>query len=202
MAVQVSTFRESPTVKQGFAVNTRLLGTLGMVFSSGMFLDLISDQSGSGLVQRLGAFAGLLFTIGWFSNVLGLRALEATGKRLAGKILLGVELFGVTLAALFQVFSIVTPGAQHLLFTITDVAWPLSMLTLMIIGIVVAIRGGLRGAARFVPLLAALWLPPSIILMNTVDPLVGQVYGGLHATVAWFLLGFAIRNGGGFGKRN
>ena len=36
------------------------------------------------------------------------------------------------------------------------------MLTLLIIGITIAIIGGLRGAARFVPIIAPIWLPVSI----------------------------------------
>lgn len=181
--------------------NTRLLGLLGMIFSPGLMAlnlnSLAEPQSG---LARLGVFLGLLFTIGWFSNVLGLLRLEATGKRLPGKILLGVELFGITLAAIFQIFEFTGFGEGTVFYTITDIAWPLSMLTLLIIGITVAIVGGLRGAARFVPVIGPLWLPITMALM-AVSTEASLLVGSLVATIGWFLTGYVIFQGGGFTKR-
>ena len=181
--------------------DTRLLGLLGMIFSPGLLTlnlsSLAEPQSG---LARFGAFVGLLFTIGWFSNVLGLLRLQATGKRLPGKILLGVELLGITLAAIFQILEFSGFGEGTVFYTITDIAWPLSMLTLLIIGITVAIIGGLRGAARFVPVIGPLWLPTTMALM-AVSTGVSLLAGSIVATLGWFLTGYVIFQGGGFTKR-
>jgi hypothetical protein len=181
--------------------NTRLLGLLGMVFSPFFLVMITSDTDGQGNLVRVGAFAGLLFTIGWFCNVLGLLQLRATGKRLPGKILLGVELVGVTLAAIFQVFEFTGFGEGTIFFTITDIAWPLSMVTLLIIGITIAIIGGLRGAARFVPILAPIWLPLNIVVTMTVGRDAALIVSGIVATLGWVLTGYVIFQGGGFTKR-
>jgi hypothetical protein len=181
--------------------NTRLLGLLGMIFSPCFLAMILTTGEGQNGFTRLGAFAGLLFTIGWFCNVLGLLQLRATGKRLPGKILLGVELVGIVLAAIFQVFEFTGFGEGTIFFTITDIAWPLSMLTLLIIGITVAIIGGLRGAARFVPLIAPIWLPLNIVVMMAVGRDAALIVSGIVATIGWFLTGYVVFQGGGFTKR-
>lgn len=201
MLAQSPARNETVTATSGFILNNhRLLGTIGLLTSPGMLLSFAANgftQDGSSPLS--GAF-GLLFTFGWFGNVLGLGSLGATGRRLPGKLLPGVELGGIVLAMLFQLFTIFAPHSQSPLYTITDIAWPLSMLGMLIIGIVVAIRGGLRGAARFLSIVCFLWLPLGIVLMNAVSVPVGQIYGGLHIMLGWALLGLAIRNGS-FGKR-
>ena len=181
--------------------DTRLLGLLGMAFSPCFLLMITTTGDPQHSLFRLGSFAGLLFTIGWFSNVLGLLQLRATGKRLPGKILLGVELVGVTLAAIFQVFEFTGFGQGTVFHTITDIAWPLSMLTLLIIGIAIAIIGGLRGAARFVPIIAPIWLPLSILAGIALGEQASLIISGIVATLGWFLTGYVIFQGGGFTKR-
>ena len=46
--------------------STRLLGLLGMVLSPCFFVMITGDTNAQGNLTRVGAFAGLLFTIGWF----------------------------------------------------------------------------------------------------------------------------------------
>jgi hypothetical protein len=185
----------------GVRANTRLLGLLGMAFSPFFLVMITSDTDAQGNLVRVGAFGGLLFTISWFCNVLGLLQLRATGQRLPGKILLGVELVGVTLAAIFQVLEFTGFGEGTIFYTITDIAWPLSMLTLLIIGITIAIIGGLRGAARFVPIIAPIWLPLSILSSMAFGEQASLIISGIVATLGWFLTGYVIFQGGGFTKR-
>lgn len=178
----------------------RALGTLGMIGSPFLLASLVVGDMLN--YTAASAAVGLLFTVGWFANVLGLLKLEATGKRLPGKILLGVELVGVALANVFQVFEFFTPDAQHLLFTITDIAWPLSMVVLLIIGITTAIVGRLQGAARFIPVIAPLWLPGSILGSVAIGREAGLILGGVIATVGWFLTGYVVARGGRLGTRD
>lgn len=179
----------------------RLLGLLGMVLSPSFFVMFTSDTNAQGNLTQAAAFAGFLFTIGWFSNVLGLWQLRATGKRLPGRILLGVELVGVTLAAIFQIFEFTGFAVGTIFFTIVDIAWPLSMIILLIVGITIAIIGGLRGAARFVPVIAPLWLPLNIIVTMAAGRDAVLLISGIVATIGWFLTGYVIFQGGGFTKR-
>jgi hypothetical protein len=175
----------------------RLLGTLGMLGSPFLFLSFAAAGFQQDGTTRLGSFLGLLFALGWFSNVLGLWTLGATGRRLPSKIILGLELVGVTLACLFQVYEFVAPGATSLLYTITDIAWPLSMLTLIVVGIAVLVARVMRGWARFVPLACGLWLPVGIAASMIVGTTAGVIIGELHVAIGWLLLGYAVRNGAG-----
>jgi hypothetical protein len=181
---------------RGVAPVARILGIIGMIGSPFLFLSFAVNGFRNGDSNQLGAVLGLVFTLGWFSNVLGLRVLGAAGHRLPAKILLGIEIFGVTLAAFFQVYEFVAPGSTSLLYTITDIAWPLSMLTLLIISIVTIFARTFEGWLRFAPLIAALWLPLAFIEMPLLGETVGGAVGGLHNAIGWFLIGYAVFRSG------
>ena len=174
----------------------RVLGTLGMLGSPFLFLSFAVNGFSQGDSNKLGAALGLLFVIGWFSSVRGLQVLGAAGKGLAGKILLGIDLVGVVLAGLFQVYEFAAPGSDSILYHITDIAWPLSMVFLLISGILVARAGVFQGWLRFTPVAAALWLPLGIAEMGILGLTAGQALDGVHTMVGWFLIGYAVRQGG------
>ena len=157
----------------------RTLGLIGMVASPFLFLSFAVNGFSQGDSNQLGAALGLVFVVGWFCNAFGLQTLGATGRRLPARILLGIELVGVILVGIFQVFEFFAPDSASILFTITDIAWPLSMLLLLITGIVVAVAHVFEGWLRFTPLIAALWLPLAMVEMPLFGPTVGQAIGGL-----------------------
>jgi hypothetical protein len=88
------------------------------------------------------------------------------------------------------------------LYHITDAAWPLSTLVLIIVGIVALFARTLQGWARFVALACGLWLPYSIAVGGLLGITVGQAVGGIHVMLGWLLLGYVIRNGGAPSTRN
>ncbi len=203
MTVQSPVLTEfAPTTKPGTMPLHRVLGTLGMLGSPFLFLSFAANGFQQGDSNRLGAALGLVFALGWFANVLGLRALGAAGERLPARILLGVELVGVALACLFQVYEFAAPGSASLLYTVTDIAWPLSMLLLLITGIAVLRARVFEGWLRFTPLGAALWLPLGIAAMGVLGLTAGQAISGVHTMIGWFLIGYAVRRGGRLAARD
>jgi hypothetical protein len=174
----------------------RILGTLGMLGSPFLFVSFAIDGFDNGDASRAAALVGLLFAVGWFGNVLGLHVLRAAGQRLASRMLLTGALAGVALANVFQVYEAVAPGSDSVFYTITDVAWPLSMLLLLVIGIVMLFARVFEGWLRFTPLFAALWLPVGAICMVAFGETAGLVISSLHLTIGWFLMGYAVRKGG------
>jgi hypothetical protein len=191
-----STLTQPAAPQREMAPTYRLLGMLGMIGSPFLLLSFAAVGFEQEKITRLGSFLGLIFAIGWLSNVFGLWTLRATGTWLGGRILLGIEVVGVVLANLCQVYEIVDPKADSVLFHVTDIAWPLSMVTLLAIGIVAIVARRLQGWACFTPLVCGLWLPVSILAGAIFGTTAGLIIGGAHVTIGWLLLGYAIRNGG------
>lgn len=174
----------------------RFLGLIGMVTSPFMFLSFAANGFSQGDSNQLGAALGFLFSLGWFCTILGLWRLGATGRRWPSRLLLGAQLVTVPLAIVFQVYEFVAPGSASILYTITDICWPLSMLLLLITGIVAIFARAFDSWLRFTPLLAALWLPVGIAAMGILGAAGGQAISGLHTAIGWALLGYAVYCGG------
>jgi hypothetical protein len=197
MAFQWRTLAElSPGTTMSVRANHRILGTIGMAASPFLFLSFVADGFTQGDSSRLGAILGLVFAIGWLSNVAGLRALGVAGQRRGAKILLPLMTVTVAVAAGFQVFEFADPGNGSLLYTITDIAWPFSMLLLLITGIAAIRAHVFDGWLRFTPLVAALWLPTGIVMMGLLGTTAGQAVAGIHVALGWLLVGYAVHRGG------
>lgn len=173
----------------------RTLGTIGMLASPFLFFSLAANGFADGDSNRIGAALGLVFVVGWFAIVYGFWELRAAGTRFS-RLPLMLEIVGVLLAGAFQVYEFAAPGSDSLLYTITDISWPLSMLLLLVTGIVIIFQNRFEGWLRFTPLAAALWLPFGVVLMNTVGLTAGQAIGGLHTAAGWFLMAYAVRRAG------
>ena len=204
MVVKAPALTESmPATKPGSTPLYRILGVLGMLGSPFLFLSLAANGFRDGDSNRLGAALGLVFALGWFASILGLRILDAAGRRQPARVLLGIQLVAVALANVFQVYEFVAPGSTSALYTIIDiVGWPLDMVLLLITGIAVIVARVFEGWLRFVPLFAALWLPLAIVELPVLGPTVGGAVGGLHTAIGWFLLGYAVYRGGTLAARD
>ena len=96
------------------------------------------------------------------------------------------------LAFLFGLFEATgLLGSESLVFNITDAAWPLSMLWMIVLGVTVIVAKRLSGWRRFVPLLCPFWLPIAIVGSIAFGATGGFVGGG-YATVLWALLGYIV----------
>ncbi|MBC8074686.1 MAG: hypothetical protein H7Y32_01310 [Chloroflexales bacterium] len=177
-------------------MNNRTLGTVAMLLAPAMLIEALIP-GGSEMPFVVGT-ASMLFMLGSFCSHIGLWRIAATGRSWWGRTVLTIQLTLVALAFLFGLFEATgLVGDENILFTITDIAWPLSMLTMNLVAITAAIVGKLRGWQRFAPLLCGLALPASIILgivtgAGMDSDLVGYIFFGMLA-VFWGLLGFVVR---------
>jgi hypothetical protein len=119
----------------------------------------------------------------------------AAGKGF-GRVPLALELICLPLAALFQVYEFAAPGSDSLLYHVTDIAWPLSMLLLLITGIFVIRARRFEGWLRFVPLAATLGMPVGILITNFIGVTGGQALAGVHTMIGWFLIAYAVQRRG------
>jgi hypothetical protein len=176
-------------------VNLRQLSIIAMVCAPAMLLEVVIPNGKDNNVVV--GIASLIFMIGSLCSQIALWRLGASGRGIWGRIAQGFQIVLVCLAALFGVFEATAIfGDENPLFIITDIAWPLSMLWMLVLGITIAVRGGLTGWRRFIVAICGLALPSSIILAavtgsDMTSTLIGIFFFGLLA-VCWFLLGLAI----------
>jgi hypothetical protein len=174
---------------------TRILGTIGMIASPMLFLELVlTDFDPSRIGQSsLFALGGLLFVVGWMCSAVGLWLLRATGNGIGATVLLAIQLIGLTLAGSQQVQDILGMSKETLFYGICDVAWPASVLFMLVIGTLVLRAKVLTGWRRFAPLFCGLTLPLFMLLMVVVGFQIGGVAFGPLTFIAWALLGYTIR---------
>jgi hypothetical protein len=174
----------------------RILGTVGMVTSPFLFFSFAAADFDQEATSRLASACGLVFSLGWLASVAGLALLRAAGPRRPGRVILALPLVTVPFAVLTQVYELIDPDVDNALYATIDVCWPLSMLLLVAGGIAILRAGVWRSWLRFVPLAAGLWLPVALLTQGLLGETAGQVLGGLHVTIGWLLLGYAVHNAG------
>ncbi|HYE53184.1 MAG TPA: hypothetical protein VD996_00020 [Chitinophagaceae bacterium] len=176
-------------------MNNRILGILAFIGAPFLCIDQMvhgqnGPQSGFEHTSVSGLF-NLIYMLGWMCSIAVLRRIKATGTAGFGKAILVIQLCTLTLANVWNVYEIIAPGSESTLYFILDLFWPISNLVLLIIGITVIRARRLQGWKRFVPLLAGIWFPVSIVLFFTAGQgYLTMVLSGLYSAVMWTLLAY------------
>ena len=176
-------------------MNNRTLGTIAMICAPALLVEaIITGGEEKPLVIGL---ASMVFMAGWICSNTVMRRTQAAGIGRWGRAVLLVQLVGLVLAFLFGIFEATGPiGDDNVVFVATDLAWPLSMLWMLVVGITVVVAKRMSGWWRFVPLLCGIWLPLGIPLQAVLGEQTGSIMFGVSA-VFWVLLGYAVRGGSG-----
>ena len=104
-----------------------------------------------------------------------------------------IQLVGLVLAFMFGLLEATgLLGRESIVFNVTDAAWPLSMIWMIVVGVTVIVAKRLSGWQRFDPLLCPLWLPTAITLSIAFGHTVGGIVGFGYAAVLWTLLGYVV----------
>lgn len=171
-------------------MNNRMLGIIAMICAPALLIEglLLRGQENAVIT----GVASMVFMAGWICSNIGMRRMWATGTGKWGRAVLLVQLVGLVLAFMFGFFEATgLLGRESIIFNVTDVAWPLSMLWMIVVGITVIAAKRLSGWQRFVPLLCPLWLLSAavgLVLGETVALIAGFGY----AAVFWALLGYVV----------
>lgn len=180
-------------------MNLRTLGTIAMICAPVMFVSgLISPTEPMPVVTGIASFA---FMFGWICINLGMQQMQATGTGMWGKLVLRIQIVGLFLAMVFGILEATQVVAEdNLLFLITDICWPLSMLFMIVVGIMTIRANRWAGWQRFVPLICALWLPVAMVIGMGAEsnPALGpasMLIGFGWMAVAWFVLALIVRSG-------
>ncbi len=172
-------------------MNNRALGTIAMICAPALLVEgLLLRGQENALVTGI---ASMVFMAGWICTNVGMWRLRATGTGKCGRAVLLIQLVGLVLAFMFGFFEATgLLGRESLVFNVTDAAWPLSMLWMLVVGITVIVAKRLTGWQRFVPVLCPLWL----LLALGGEAILGDAGGyiGLAwSAVTWALLGYIVR---------
>lgn len=172
-------------------MNNQALGTIAVICAPALLVEGILVQGGEN--AAITGVASLIFMAGWICSNTGMRRMRAAGTGPWGRAVLLIQLVGLVLAFLFGLFEATgLLGRESILFNITDAAWPLSMLWMLVVGITVIRARRLTGWQRFVPLLCPFWLLVAIFGSIAFGDAVGGFLGFGYAAVLWALLGYIV----------
>ena len=172
-------------------MNNRLLGTIAIICALALLIEelLLRGQENAPIT----GIASMVFMAGWICSNIGMWRMQATGTGKWGRAVLLVQLVGLVLAFMFGLFEATgLLGRESIVFNVTDTAWPLSMLWMIVVGVTVIVAKRLSGWQRFVPLLCPLWLLITITLSIAFGDTVGGIVGFGYAAVLWALLGYVV----------
>jgi len=175
-------------------MNNRVLGTIAMVCAPALLIEGLLVQAQENAV--ITGIASMVFMAGWICSNTGMRHMRAAGTGKWGRAVLLIQLVGLVLAFMFGFFEATSLlGRESIIFNITDAAWPLSMLWMLVVGITVILAKRLPGWKRFVPVLCPFWL----VLAIAGSAVFGDAGGFLglgFAAVLWILLGYVVLTAG------
>ena len=172
-------------------MNNRLLGIIAMICAPALLIEQLLLQGREAAL--ITGIASMVFMAGWICANTAMRRMRVTGTSKWGRAVLLVQLVGLVLAFVFGFFEATgLLGRESIIFDITDAAWPLSMLWMVVVGVSVIVANRLSGWQRFVPLLCPFWLPITVIASVALGDTVGGVIGFGVAAVLWILLGYAV----------
>jgi hypothetical protein len=97
-----------------------------------------------------------------------------------------------TLAMIFQVLEYQQIGEGSLLFTITDIAWPLGFLFMLVTGTAVIRARRWSGWRRYLPLCCALPLPLTMISGGFIGMEIAGYIFGIGLMMTYLLLSFTV----------
>jgi hypothetical protein len=171
-------------------MNDRVLGTIAMICAPALLIEaLILRGQENNVVTGI---ASMVFMAGWICSNMGMRRMRATGTGTWGRAVLLIQLVGLVLAFIFGfIEATALLDENNIIWAVTDLAWPLSMLWMLVVGVSVIVARQLSGWQRFVPLLCPFWLPITLFLAAAFGEWAGYIGLG-YAAVLWGLLGYVV----------
>jgi uncharacterized membrane protein len=172
-------------------MNNRTLGTIAMICAPALLVEgILSQGSENALITGI---AGMVFMLGWICANTVMRRMRAAGTGKWGRAVLLIQLVGLVLAFTFGFFEATgLLGWDSIIFNVTDAAWPLSMLWMLVVGITVIRAKRMTGWHRIVPILCPFWLLLALGSWAVFGDTSGYI-GLAWSAVTWALLGYIVR---------
>jgi hypothetical protein len=172
-------------------ISLKVLGLIAMLASPFLWLERYLYEQALENTSLTGV-CDLIYMIGWSCSIVGLIKLKAAGDNRWGKTILFIQLAFLSIANIWNIWVIVDPLNQSTIFNILDKFWPISNCFMLLTGIAVVVAKKVSGFFRFVPLIAGLWLPVTVVssMLLKGDQLFYVMNG--YSFCSFFLLGLMI----------
>ena len=172
----------------------RMLGIIAMICAPALLAEPLLLRGGQNAV--ITGITSMVFMVGWMCSNTALRRMRAAGTGKWSRAVLLVQLVGLVLAFMWGFFEATgTLGRDSIVYNVTDFAWPLSMVWMLLpVGITVIVARRLPGWRRFVPFACGLWFPLGMAAIAV--GLDSAVFGFGLTAVTWLLLGYVAYSGG------
>ena len=170
----------------------RILGMLSIISSLAILPYMLKSNVDTTQPTLVTSLLGLIFQLGCLCSALGLFQMHAAGNGSAGKIILLVQMTLHALAAIFQVLEYQQLGMDSLLWTITDIGWPLGFLFMLVTGGAVIRARRLQGWQRYVALSCAFPLPVTMLSGALIGEEIGGYLFGVGLFVTYLLLALTV----------
>jgi hypothetical protein len=171
-------------------MNNKTLGVIAMLTAPFLCIDFFTASSATSVTWQSGLF-GLIYMTGWMCSVYALDRAGILGTKKFSRIIIAVQLVLLTLAQCWNVWVIIEPISNHIIYRILDMCWPLSNLCMLIIGITILVSKQITGWKRFIPLFVGLWLPSLIVTSITAGQHTPYI-AGPYSAIAFCLLGYVV----------
>jgi len=116
--------------------------------------------------------------------------LNATGKTIAGRTILVIQLLLLSIAQVFNIDVMIHGGDRDFLQQTLDIFWPISNGFMLITATAVLIANQLKGWQKWIPVLVSLWLPFSLV--SKALQMQNLYVVGFYSAIAWTLLAIVI----------
>ncbi len=172
-------------------MNFKVLGIIAIICAPFLYIDFATSVPNV-TSWKTGLF-GFVYMIGWMCSIVALQRMAILGRTKWSKIAFAVQLSLLTFAQVWNIWIILGPSYDNILFKILDMCWPLSNIWMLVIGITAVRAKKLQTWKRFVPLFVGLWFPLTVVPAVTMGFF---VLAGPYSAVAFALLGLLVYKAG------
>lgn len=178
--------------------NGWLLGSLALFGAPMLLVSFLlgatDSEAPKTLRDQLLSLTGFFYIFGWMAGAVGMRQLRATGRWVGSKIVFVIQMIFLSLALVFSAMEVMgySRGNGGLLFTITDLAYPLSHLFMIIVGIFTVRAGVWRGVAKIAPFIVGLALPITMGLGRVTGAKAGIILFGVLTALGLGIIGLNV----------
>jgi len=145
------------------------------------------EQSNTSVLTNI---LDILYMAGWICTMFRFIRMRLNGSSKAARILLYLQLFFLFLAGSSDIVTILKIPVPGNLFFYWDLFWPLSNCLMLVTGISIVIAGRLHEWKRWIPLMAGLWLPVTLLVKFYLSPEYMAYIGGTYSLLMWTLMAY------------